>query len=430
MKRWCAALMLLLLVFPGVRAESAPRALYYAADGVFRCENLPDGDVQADVEIRSSGAVFRLSFAGVIRGGAFDLALFDTVMTLREAFSPGARGALLHAAEKSFALLTAHDIEEKAGESALFSPCAALLSPACVPEKGSKITLTAGGQSYSFVLEDIRTEDAFSPAGRENEGSVRVHTACNLRAEPSAGSPRVGGAGEREEFPLLEQREGWYRVRLNDGREAWLSANMARLLPPPGREDAMRLLHAGEWTGAARVYDGLSMADAAESCRRLIAFKEAETLLRREEYTGARAAFEKLGAFGGADKRAESLNGVEKMPESGVLFAENPALPPVLKVECPLHARPFLLVFTRDGEKAPALKIFIRPGDTLTAPLAAGEYALDYAMGNVWYGEENAFGPNARRARARLSLPENTSLCTLSLSPKEGGNTPFEERSK
>ena len=36
------------------------------------------------------------------------------------------------------------------------------------------------------------------------------------------------------EFRLLEARAGWYRIRLSDGRTAWIPAGSAELVRPTG----------------------------------------------------------------------------------------------------------------------------------------------------------------------------------------------------
>ncbi len=73
--------------------------------------------------------------------------------------------------------------------------------------------------------------------------SERVRTRVMVRAEPVAGSRRVGALAKEETAEHLGTESGWHRVRLDGGAEGWVSAawteiRVVRTLPPaPPVED-------------------------------------------------------------------------------------------------------------------------------------------------------------------------------------------------
>jgi hypothetical protein len=51
-----------------------------------------------------------------------------------------------------------------------------------------------------------------------------------VRATPSTGASEITQVDPGEKFPLLEERAGWYKIKLTDGKEGWVSGQYAKKL--------------------------------------------------------------------------------------------------------------------------------------------------------------------------------------------------------
>lgn len=64
-------------------------------------------------------------------------------------------------------------------------------------------------------------------------------TALNVREEPSADAPILTTVRRGATLHLLEENDGWYRVRVASGGEGWVSAKYVAMgAPPPRRRRA------------------------------------------------------------------------------------------------------------------------------------------------------------------------------------------------
>lgn len=51
-----------------------------------------------------------------------------------------------------------------------------------------------------------------------------------VRSEPSSGAAEIAQVKPAEELQLLEEKPGWFKIRLGDSREGWISAQYAQKL--------------------------------------------------------------------------------------------------------------------------------------------------------------------------------------------------------
>jgi hypothetical protein len=79
------------------------------------------------------------------------------------------------------------------------------------------------------------TSAALAPADPETAGIafVRVPVAT-LRVEPTQTARAVALVGSGVRLRVVEVRDGWFRARLDDGREGWLAESATALEPPAG----------------------------------------------------------------------------------------------------------------------------------------------------------------------------------------------------
>lgn len=64
-------------------------------------------------------------------------------------------------------------------------------------------------------------------------------TALNVREEPSADAPALTMVRRGDTLQLLEEKDGWYRVRVASGGVGWVSAKYVAMgAPPPRRRRA------------------------------------------------------------------------------------------------------------------------------------------------------------------------------------------------
>ena len=58
---------------------------------------------------------------------------------------------------------------------------------------------------------------------RINEGSNP-----NVRSKPASDGQKVGNAKSGKTYDLLEEKDGWFKIRLEDGSEGWIAGGMAQ----------------------------------------------------------------------------------------------------------------------------------------------------------------------------------------------------------
>ncbi|MED4321630.1 SH3 domain-containing protein, partial [Weizmannia sp. CD-2023] len=67
-----------------------------------------------------------------------------------------------------------------------------------------------------------------SQAKRSSEAEVTLHSGTNLYKRPQSGSDTVGTAKAGDRFPVVSEMDGWYKIRLESGTSAYISAKAAQ----------------------------------------------------------------------------------------------------------------------------------------------------------------------------------------------------------
>ncbi len=49
-----------------------------------------------------------------------------------------------------------------------------------------------------------------------------------MRKEPSTSAQELAKVNPGEEYPLLEEKSGWYKIEYEIGKEGWISATYAQ----------------------------------------------------------------------------------------------------------------------------------------------------------------------------------------------------------
>jgi lipoprotein NlpI len=66
---------------------------------------------------------------------------------------------------------------------------------------------------------------------------VRVHKQlANVRSGPGTGYPVLVTAPEGTTFPLLATQQGWHKIRMEDGRDGWISSRVAQMIHTSSRQ--------------------------------------------------------------------------------------------------------------------------------------------------------------------------------------------------
>jgi len=89
------------------------------------------------------------------------------------------------------------------------------------------VTLAVREESLGKAAGSASTTPALIPKVRilaTPTGFLRV------RDNPSLGAVEIGQVRPGEEFSLLEERPGWFKMRLQDSREGWISSQYAQKL--------------------------------------------------------------------------------------------------------------------------------------------------------------------------------------------------------
>jgi len=90
----------------------------------------------------------------------------------------------------------------------------------------------------SLKLSILRTvgETAATPSAVEKEATSAATVKIletpvgflRVRREPSTGSAEIARVKPGDSLPLLEEREGWYKIKLPDEKEGWISSQYAK----------------------------------------------------------------------------------------------------------------------------------------------------------------------------------------------------------
>ena len=76
-----------------------------------------------------------------------------------------------------------------------------------------------------------QTDPTSAPAAASGR-KVRVNEGSNpnVRSQPGTDGQKVGTARSGKTYELLDERNGWYKIRLEDGTEGWISGGMAQIV--------------------------------------------------------------------------------------------------------------------------------------------------------------------------------------------------------
>lgn len=132
-------------------------------------------------------------------------------------------------AEPSYVTPNVNVLDIYAGESMDFDIVATVETGAVLElvEKGqtwSKVKTLDGKEGYVMTSDIVATE--YDPDAMIVEV---VNSFVNLRSEPSADSEKIGTMNEGETATYLGEEEGFYKIRLQDGTECYVSTDYTEM---------------------------------------------------------------------------------------------------------------------------------------------------------------------------------------------------------
>lgn len=124
-----------------------------------------------------------------------------------------------------------------------------------------------------------------SQAKRSSEAEVTLHSGTNLYKRPQSGSDTVGTAKTGDRFPIVSEMDGWYKIRLESGTSAYISAKAAQKSDTAvkkgikGKTIVLDPGHGGTDNGTTGAYGTLE---------KLVTLKTANALYEKLKKAGAR----------------------------------------------------------------------------------------------------------------------------------------------
>lgn len=395
MKKFVLLIICLLLTVPVLAAEQPQ---WYPEEGVLRVPQ--EGDIMLSLSLSTLEAQATLSAEGAVQGK--DIPFYAMVWTLDSAFFPDVTEEVVarERLDSLFAWYPLPQMEQADEGMRLLFPL-----PVILKEKAwdnAQVTLTPKGQvGEEQPLFSLQADTPYvSPVQQPYIGYVTILTSCNVRADASATSDRVARAGEKTVLPGLGEKDNWYHVQLLDGSQGYVSKNLARLDSLPGLQEARQQILSNELTGAIRGLELLNSPFAAQSVHNLAGWHQADNLRRQGKYQQARDGYLVLGSFGGAPQKAEELKDIQPFPKTGTLKRDIKGGDCEILFHAPRKDNAYYVKLTTEGAAAPAVTLFLLPGEKARVKVPVGSYALSYATGAVWQGEDKAFGPGGTYARA------------------------------
>lgn len=84
----------------------------------------------------------------------------------------------------------------------------------------------------SPVNESPASSTSASTSTSADGRKVRINNGSspNVRSEPSASGEKVGNAKSGQTYELLDEMNNWYKIRLENGTEGWISGSMAKIV--------------------------------------------------------------------------------------------------------------------------------------------------------------------------------------------------------
>lgn len=84
---------------------------------------------------------------------------------------------------------------------------------------------------YASIAGDVE-KDTEENINESKTQKIRIKSGSNpnVRSKASADSEKVGNAKSEKIYELLEIKENWYKIRLDDGAVGWISSGMAEII--------------------------------------------------------------------------------------------------------------------------------------------------------------------------------------------------------
>ena len=80
--------------------------------------------------------------------------------------------------------------------------------------------------------EEKKAEGALPAAATSPQEMIEILATPNgwlrVRQGPGTSYPEIAKVNSGEEFPLLEEKEGWFKLKLSEEQEGWVSGQYAR----------------------------------------------------------------------------------------------------------------------------------------------------------------------------------------------------------
>lgn len=159
-------------------------------------------------------------------------------------------------------------------------------------------------------------------------------------------------------------------------------------------------------------------------------YQAAMKLYNEGKYYSAKVAFDKLGSYKDAAKKAESC--IRSTPSSGEIYHNKnyKSSSVSLKITAPSGQDTFLKIYSGGTLVS---TVFIRAGKSTTVYLPSGTYTIDADYGSTWYGTTESFGPKGSYCTLLNGSSTNFSLnsgsWSLQLLASTTGNVGSKSRS-
>lgn len=415
MKRMIAVLLGLLLALP---TAFAAEHTWYEKENTLRIEK----SAPFDLRVQAEGFEGTLALQVPNKEEAADLPLAAVFYTLKEARFKDA-GDEKQAADTLGRLLILPEGVEASFEKTEQGFALQGALPVMVKEKAlfEKAEIADGAK-----LADIKADINYEPLNPAYLGYVTARSDCNVRDGAGQNNKRIVVVQKGATLPVTGEDKGWYQVLLPDGQKGFMGSKVVNFEPLKTPDSVPDLVQSGDIEGAKSVLTALGLDAASETLSDYAQYMEALNLTRQGDYAAARAAYEKLGAFGGADARAKKMEGLESLPENTLLYgaeAENATCE--LQIKAGRAGDPYCVKVYRTGEEKPAFILFVPSGGTAAVRLPLGSYSLAYASGSLWYGTEKFFGEQGRYEKLNdpILFENDGTRCVLTFAPEDMPNS-------
>jgi len=94
--------------------------------------------------------------------------------------------------------------------------------------------LALSGGEVPGVEAQITPSASVSPGKQENKTQIRITDTptgfLRVRSGPTTGASEVAQVKPGETYPLVEEKEGWYKITYTDNKDGWISSRYAEKL--------------------------------------------------------------------------------------------------------------------------------------------------------------------------------------------------------